>query len=65
MESTDTAGWQSFDLEPHLDADQYVTEISIIIMGTGSGAPGFKLSNARFIGTTIDNPSDTYYVSLW
>ncbi|CAN0365496.1 unnamed protein product, partial [Ectocarpus fasciculatus] len=30
--------------------------------GTGSGAPGFKLADARFFGAAIDNPSDTFYV---
>ncbi|CAN0452754.1 unnamed protein product [Pylaiella littoralis] len=30
--------------------------------GTGSGADGFKLLDARFLGTQVDNPSDTFYV---
>ncbi|CAN0276923.1 unnamed protein product [Scytosiphon promiscuus] len=32
--------------------------------GTGSGAPGFGLLNARFLGAQVDNPTDTFYVSL-
>lgn len=64
LESEDTVGWQSFDLESHLDTDQYVTDISVVMKGTGSGAPGFKVLDARFIGAPIDNPTDTFYVSL-
>lgn len=40
-----------------------MTFISLVIKGTGSGTPGFKLLDARFMGTPIDNPSDTFYVS--
>lgn len=64
LESENTAGWQSFDLESHLAADQYVTEISVVMKGTGSGASGFKMLDARFIGVPIDNPTDNFYVSL-
>lgn len=62
-ESADTAEWQSFDLSQHLDADQYLTEIDIVIRGTGSGEPGFKMLDLRVLGTAIDNPTDTVYVS--
>lgn len=55
------AGWQSFDLTG--DAIQLVTSIGIEMKGTGSGAPGFKLLDANFLGTQTDNPSDTFYVS--
>eukprot|EP00752_Nemacystus_decipiens_P007213 g6456.t1 len=61
-ESADTAEWQTFDLSQHLDADEYLTEINIIIRGTGSGAPGFKMLDLRVLGTAIDNPTDTIYV---
>ncbi|CAM9952012.1 unnamed protein product [Ascophyllum nodosum] len=60
LESEDTAGWQTFDLQ--LDADQTVTEVSLVIRGTGSGASGFHLQNAGFMGTRVDNPTDTFYV---
>eukprot|EP00752_Nemacystus_decipiens_P014959 g13318.t1 len=64
LESEDTDGWQSFDLTSY--AGEYVTVITLVIKGTGSGAPGFKLLDARFMGTPIDNPSDTFYVgSTW
>lgn len=62
-ESVDTAEWQSFDLSQHLDADQYLTEISIVVRGTGSGASGFRMLDLRILGTAIDNPTDTIYVS--
>lgn len=61
LESQDAAGWQSFDLSGY--TGEHVTLISLVIKGTGSGAPGFKLLDARFMGTPIDNPSDTFYVS--
>ncbi|CAM9195943.1 unnamed protein product, partial [Hapterophycus canaliculatus] len=60
LESTDAEGWQSFDLTSY--ADQYVTSIGIEMKGTGSGAPGFKLLDARILGIQIDNPTDTLYV---
>lgn len=63
FESAEVEGWQSFALAGLVDADTYVTEITIVMRGTGSGVPGFKLSNARVMGTPIDNPSDTSYVS--
>ncbi|CAM9252697.1 unnamed protein product, partial [Ectocarpus sp. 12 AP-2014] len=59
FESVDSEGWQRFELGT---IDDPVTEIAIVMKGTGSGAPGFKLANARFFGTAIDNPSDTLYV---
>ena len=62
LESEDTAGWQTFDLQ--LDADQTVTEVSLVIRGTGSGASGFHLQNAGFMGTRVDNPTDTFYVRV-
>lgn len=64
FESADADGWQSFALAGLVDAGTYVTEITIVMQGTGSGAPGFKLSNARIMGDRIDNPSDTFYVSF-
>lgn len=36
----------------------------VIMRGTGSGAPGFQLLDARFIGTAVDNLTDSYKVSL-
>ncbi|CAN0221443.1 unnamed protein product [Pylaiella littoralis] len=62
FESANVEGWQSFALAELVDDDSYVTEITIVIQGTGSGDPGFKLLNARFMGTAIDNPSDIFYV---
>ncbi|CAM9695160.1 unnamed protein product [Ectocarpus sp. 6 AP-2014] len=59
LESVDSEGWQRFELGT---IDDPVTEVTIIMKGTGSGAPGFKLANARFLGTAIDNPSNTFYV---
>ncbi|CAM9878861.1 unnamed protein product [Ectocarpus sp. 12 AP-2014] len=59
FESVDSEGWQRFELGT---IDDPATEIAIVMKGTGSGAPGFKLANARFFGTAIDNPSDTFYV---
>lgn len=59
----DVEGWQSFDIGSSLEEGAYLTRIVIVIKGTGSGAPGFKLSDARFLGTSIDNPTDTLYVS--
>lgn len=54
------AGWQSFDI-----AGEAVTAtvVEIIMKGTGSAAPGFKLLDARVIGDVVDNPTDTFYVS--
>ncbi|CAM9345645.1 unnamed protein product [Scytosiphon promiscuus] len=62
LSSMDAEGWQSFDISASQDEVAYLTQIAIVMKGTGSGAPGFKLSNARFLGTTIDNPTDTLYV---
>lgn len=61
LESTDMTGWQSFDLTSI--SDQEVTAVEIVVRGTGSGAPGFALLDARVIGTPADNPTDTFYVS--
>lgn len=63
-ESADVAGWQFFDLEPHLDAEQYVTLVNLVIRGTGSGAPGFDMVDARIVGTPIENPSENFYVRV-
>ena len=57
----DQEGWQSFDLTSY--ADQTVTRISIVIKGTGSGAPGFKILDAKFLGEEVVIPRDIYYVS--
>lgn len=62
LESADTAEWQSFDLSQHVDPGQYLTEIDIIIKGTGSGAPGFKMLDLRVVGTIIDNPTGVLHV---
>ncbi|CAM9160508.1 unnamed protein product [Ectocarpus sp. 4 AP-2014] len=62
FESADTADWQSFDLSQHLDADQFLTEINVVVQGTGSGAPGFAMLDFRVMGTAIDNPTNTVYV---
>lgn len=62
LESTQTTGWQTFDLG--LSADQLVDSISIVIIGTGSGAPGFYLTDARIMGTPVDNPTNIFYVRL-
>lgn len=62
-ESVDTAEWQTFDLSEHLGADEYLTEINIVMKGTGSGAPGFNMLDMRVLGTSIDNPTDTLHVS--
>ncbi|CAN0303751.1 unnamed protein product, partial [Ectocarpus sp. 12 AP-2014] len=60
LESTDTAGFQSFDLTGF--ADQYVTSIGIEMKGTGSGAPGFAMLDAVVLGTQIDNPINAFHV---
>ncbi|CAM9670498.1 unnamed protein product [Ascophyllum nodosum] len=60
LESEDTAEWQSFQIQ--LDADQTVTEVRLIVKGTGSGVSGFYLLDARFTGTVAGNPTDTHYV---
>eukprot|EP00752_Nemacystus_decipiens_P014962 g13321.t1 len=62
LESADSAEWQSFDLSQHVSPDQYLTEIDVIIKGTGSGAPGFKMLDFRVVGTIIDNPTDVLHV---
>lgn len=61
MESLNTAGFQSFDLTSF--TGEYATSVGIVMRGAGSGAPGFKLLDARVLGTQIDNPTDTVYVS--
>ncbi|CAM9648998.1 unnamed protein product [Ascophyllum nodosum] len=62
LESADAEGWQSFDVSQYLNADQYVTVISLVMRGTGSGAPGFYLLDARFIGVAEKNPTNQFYV---
>lgn len=61
LESVDSAEFQSFDLTSY--TGQYATSIGIIMQGTGSGAPGFKMLDGRVLGTQIDNPTDTFFVS--
>lgn len=56
------AGWQSFDLTSYVT--DLVTSVTITMNGTGSGADGFKLLDAEFLGTQVDNPSDTFHVSV-
>ena len=56
LESVDQEGWQSFDLTSY--ADQTVSSIAIVIKGTGSGAPGFKILDANFLGEEVIVPSD-------
>ena len=62
LESEDTADWQTFEI--NLDSDQTVTEVRLTIKGTGSGASGFHLIDARFMGTVAENPTDNYYVRV-
>ena len=62
LESADAEGWQSFDVSQYLNADQYVTVISLVMRGTGSGASGFYLLDARFIGVAEKNPTNQFYV---
>ena len=40
-----------------------MTTVKIVMQGTGSGAPGFKLLDSRIIGTAIDNPTGILHVS--
>lgn len=54
------AGAQSFDID---GGAVTATSVEIVMKGTGSGAPGFKLLDARVIGDMVDNPTDTFYVS--
>ncbi|CAM9369501.1 unnamed protein product, partial [Sphacelaria rigidula] len=61
LESTNIAGWQSFDVSAEL-GDQYATMVNIVMKGTGSGAAGWSMLDARIIGAPIENPSDVYYV---
>ena len=56
------SGWQNFEFE--LGDDQTVTEVRLVMKGTGSGASGFYLLDARFMGTSADNPTDTFYVRI-
>lgn len=62
MESANVEGWQSFDLTSY--ATDLVTSVIITVKGTGSGGDGFKLLDAKFLGTQVDNPTDTFYVSV-
>ena len=64
LTSTDAEGWQSFDVSRYLSTGQYVTVISLVMRGTGSGAPGFYLLDARFIGVAEDNPTNQFFVRL-
>ncbi|CAN0405209.1 unnamed protein product, partial [Ascophyllum nodosum] len=63
LESADAEGWQSFDVSQFLSTNQYVTVISLVMRGTGSGAPGFYLLDARFIGVAEDNPTNQFFVA--
>ena len=60
LESTDAAGWQSFNIA---GGDLIVTSVEIIVKGIGSGAPGFQLLDGRVVGEVVDNPTDTITVS--
>lgn len=62
LESENKEGWQAFDLT---GIDQYVALISIVIKGTGSGSPGFKMLNAKIIGNPIENPTGIFYVRIF
>ncbi len=61
LESADQEGWQSFDLTGY--ATETVTRIALVLKGTGSGAPGFTLLDANFMGEAVVVPKDTFYVS--
>lgn len=41
----------------------YVDLVSILMLGSEGGAGGFKMLDARILGTPVDNPTDVYYVS--
>ena len=56
------SGWQTFEIV--LGDDQTVTEVRLVMKGTGSGASGFYLLDARFMGTSADNPRDSFYVRI-
>lgn len=56
-------GWQSFDIAGGAGSEYIATSVEIVMKGTGSGEPGFKLLDARVIGDVADNPTDTFYVS--
>ena len=56
LESADQEGWQSFDLTSF--ADQPSDLIRIVIKGTGSGAPGFEILDANFLGEEFAVPAD-------
>eukprot|EP00903_Cladosiphon_okamuranus_P020463 g18782.t1 len=60
LESENVAGWQSFDLTDY--STQFVTGMSIVMKGRGSGAPGFALLDANIMGTQTEDPTDTVYV---
>lgn len=64
LESVDSAEWQSFDLSQYAAPDQYLTEINVVIKGTGSGAPGFRMLDLRVLGTVIGNPTGVLHVRL-
>lgn len=60
LTSDGTAEWNSFDLS---DYGQYLTEIDIVIRGTEGETPGFSMMDFRVLGTVVENPTDTIYVS--
>lgn len=62
LESKDTSDWQTFEVQ--LNDDQTVTEVRLIMKGTISGASGFHLLDAAFMGIATDNPTDTFYVRV-
>lgn len=58
LESTGTAEYQSVDLT---GVGEYVTSIAVHVKGSGESE--FPLLDAKILGTKIDNPTDTFYVS--
>lgn len=56
------AGYQTWAFETTEDA--YVDLVSILMLGTEGGGGGFKMLDARILGTPVDNPTDEYSVSL-
>eukprot|EP00752_Nemacystus_decipiens_P014960 g13319.t1 len=61
LESVDSSEFQSFDLTSY--TGEYATFVGVVMQGTGSGAPGFKLLDGRILGTQMGNPTDTFYVA--
>lgn len=59
LESADAAGWQTFELGQLVPPGQSVTDVDLVMQGTGSGADGFRLLDARFVGTPVEPPNDS------